>query len=108
MYIIAFDHCLVIVYGLERLKNKIEYTDIAFNLMPEYFTLEELQQVYEIILNKKLIIPDFRRRIKDKVEINDKIKRIGGHRPSILYKYKKRKIATEKIYSKGIEKIYRK
>lgn len=86
---IAFDHPLVIVYGLKRLKNKIEYTDIAFNLMPEYFTLGELQQVYEIILNKKLIIPDFRRKIKDKVVKTDKIKRVGGHRPSVLYKYKK-------------------
>ncbi len=85
---IAFDHCLVIVYGLKRLKNKIEYTDIVFNLMPEYFTLGELQQVYEIILNKKLIIPDFRRKIKDKVVKTDKIKRVGGHRPSVLYKYK--------------------
>ena len=86
---IAFDHCLVIIQGLERLKNKIEYTDIVFNLMPEYFTLGELQQVYELILNKKLIVPDFRRKIKDKVIKTDKIKRIGGHRPSILYKYKK-------------------
>ena len=86
---IAFDHCLVIAYGLERLKNKIEYTDIIFNLMPEYFTLGELQQVYELILNKKLIVPDFRRKIKDKVVKTDRVKRIGGHRPSILYKYKK-------------------
>ena len=85
---LAFDHPLVIVTGLERLKNKIEYTDIAFNLMPKYFTLSELQQVYETILNKKLIIPDFRRKIKDKVIKTDKLERIGGHRPSSLYKYK--------------------
>ena len=85
---LAFDHPLVIVTGLERLKNKIEYTDIAFNLMPKYFTLSELQQVYEIILNKKLIIPDFRRKIKDKVIKTDNIERVGGHRPSSLYKYK--------------------
>ncbi len=56
--------------------------------MPEYFTLGELQQVYEIILNKKLIIPDFRRKIKDKIIKTEKVKRIGGHRPSTLYKYK--------------------
>ena len=46
---LAFDHPLVIISGLERLKNKIEYTDIVFNMMPEYFTLGELQQVYEVI-----------------------------------------------------------
>ena len=87
---IAFDHPLVIITGIERLKNKIEYTDIAFNLMPEYFTLGELQQVYETILGRKLIIPDFRRKIKDKVIQTDKVQRIGGHRPSVLYTYKRK------------------
>lgn len=43
---IAFDHALVILTGYDRLKNKIEYTDIVFNMMPKYFTLGELQQVY--------------------------------------------------------------
>jgi len=52
---IAFDHPLVITSGYFRLKNKIEYTDIVFNMMPEYFTLGELQQVYEVILGKKII-----------------------------------------------------
>ena len=49
---IAFDHPLVILAGLERLKNKLEYTDIVFNMMPEYLTLGELQKVYEVILCK--------------------------------------------------------
>ena len=88
---IAFDHPLVIVSGIERLKNKLEYTDIVFNMMPEYFTLGELQQVYEVILNKKLIIPDFRRKIESKVEKTDKVRKGKGHRPSILYKYKGKK-----------------
>ena len=88
---VAFDHPLVIITGIERLKNKISYTDIVFNMMPEYFTLGELQQVYEVILNKKLLDPAFRRIIADKVEKTDKIKTGGGHRPSALFKYKKRK-----------------
>ena len=86
---IAFDHPLVIVSGIERLKNKIEYTDIVFNMMPEYFTLGELQQVYELILNKKLLDPAFRRIISSKVVKTDKIKTGEGHRPSYLFKYKK-------------------
>lgn len=86
---IAFDHPLVIVSGIERLKNKIEYTDIVFNMMPEYFTLGELQQVYEVILNKKLLDPAFRRIISSKVIKTDKIKTGEGHRPSYLFKYKK-------------------
>lgn len=88
---IAFDHPLVIVSGIERLKNKLEYTDIVFNMMPEYFTLGELQQVYEVILNKKLIIPDFRRKIESKVEKTDQVRKGKGHRPSVLYKYKGKK-----------------
>lgn len=84
---IAFDHPLVILSGIERLKNKIEYTDIVFNMMPEYFTLGELQQVYEVILDKKLLDPAFRRIIMNKVEKTNKIKTGGGHRPSVMYKY---------------------
>lgn len=86
---IAFDHPLVIVSGISRLKNKLEYTDIVFNMMPEYFTLGELQQVYEVILGKKLLDPAFRRIIANKVEKTDKMKTGGGHRPSALFRYKK-------------------
>jgi len=86
---LAFDNPLVILAGLERLKNKLEYTDIVFNMMPELFTLGELQQVYEVILGKKLLDPAFRRIIADKVEKTDKMRTGGGHRPSVLYKYKK-------------------
>lgn len=86
---LAFDHAKIIVAGIARLKNKISYTDIVFNMMPEYFTLGELQQVYEVILGKKLLDPAFRRIIADKVEKTTKMKSGGGHRPSVLFKYKK-------------------
>lgn len=85
---VAFDHALIIYTGIERLKNKISYTDIAFNLMPEYFTLGDLQQVYEVILNKELLDPAFRRIIANKVVKTDKVKKGEGHRPSVLFKYK--------------------
>ncbi len=85
---IAFDHTIVILSGLERLKNKIEYTDVVFNMMPELFTLGELQQVYEVILNKKLLDPAFRRIISNKVVKTNKLKTGEGHRPSYLFKYK--------------------
>ena len=88
---LAFDHAKVIVSGISRLKNKVSYTDIVFNMMPEDFTLGELQQVYEVILDKKLLDPAFRRIIKDKVVKTDKVKTGGGHRPSILFQYKKNK-----------------
>ena len=85
---IAFDHTIVILSGLERLKNKVEYTDVVFNMMPELFTLGELQQVYEVILNKKLLDPAFRRIISNKVIKTNKLKTGEGHRPSYLFKYK--------------------
>lgn len=85
---LAFDHARVIVSGISRLKNKVGYTDIVFNMMPKYFTLGELQQVYEVILGKELLDPAFRRIIKDKVEKTDKMQTGGGHRPSALFQYK--------------------
>lgn len=86
---LAFDHDRVILAGIERIKNKINYTDIVFNMMPEYFTLGELQQVYEVILNKKLLDPAFRRIIANKVEKTERMKTGEGHRPSCLFRYKK-------------------
>lgn len=83
----AFDHGLIIYYGLERLRNKIEYTDIAFNLMPELFSLTELQQVYEVILNQELLKANFRRKIAHMVVETDHIKRDAGHRPSQLFRF---------------------
>ena len=85
---LAFDHARVIVAGISRLKNKIEYTDIVFNMMPKYFSLGELQQVYEVILGKTLLAPAFRRIIAGKVEKTDKVRTGGGHRPSQLFQYK--------------------
>lgn len=84
---IAFDHGLIIHYAIERLRNKIEYSDIAFNLMPELFTLTQLQQVYEIILGTKLLKANFRRKIADKVIETDSYTRDAGHRPSKLYRF---------------------
>lgn len=85
---LAFDHGLIISKGIDTLKNKAENTDIIFNLMPELFTIGELKQVYELLLNKKLINSAFRRIIAKKIEPTEKIIKNGGFRPSILYKYK--------------------
>lgn len=84
---IAFDHAKIIEYGIQRLRNKIEYTDIAFNLMPERFTLTKLQQVYEVILDTELLKANFRRKIADMVVETDEYTRDAGHRPSKLFKF---------------------
>lgn len=84
---LAFDHGKIIEYGLFRIRNKLEYTDIAFSLLPDEFTMAELQQVYEVILDKKLTKANFQRKIKDKVECLNTYK-TGGFRPAMLYKYR--------------------
>lgn len=84
---IAFDHAKNIIYALDRLKNKVEYTDIAFSLMGEYFTLTNLQKCYEILLDKPLLAANFRRKISHMVSETDKITSGAGHRPSKLYKF---------------------
>ena len=84
---LAFDHPRIITAGIERLRNKLNYTDVVFNMMPKYFTLKELQQVYEIIIGKKLLDPAFRRIIKNKVIKTDQMKTGEGHRPSVMFSY---------------------
>ncbi|MGL4656075.1 MAG: NUDIX hydrolase [Sarcina sp.] len=85
---LAFDHLKIIDYALERMKNKAQYTAIAFSLLPELFTLTELQQVYEILLGRELIKSNFRRWVNKIVEETDKTKKEGAHRPSRLFKLK--------------------
>ncbi len=85
---IAFDHAKIITYAVLRLRGKVQYTDIALNLMPEYFTLTQLQQVYEIILGKPLIKAPFRRKYCMLAEPTDKQTADAGHRPSQLFRKK--------------------
>lgn len=82
---LAFDHSRIIAYGLERLRGKLQYTDLALHLMPEYFTLTQLQQVYEVILDKELPTAAFRRKTSAIVRETQQFTEKEGHRPSRLY-----------------------
>ena len=84
---IAFDHAKIIISALTRLKNKVEYTDIAFNLMPELFTLTELQKVYSILLDKELLAAQFRRKINNMVIETNETTKGGGQRPAKLFRF---------------------
>lgn len=84
-YGIAFDHAKIITVAMERLRGKVEYTDIALNLMPSCFTLTELQKVYEIILDTKLLTANFRRKVKHLVRETNQYTEGAGHRPSKLF-----------------------
>lgn len=83
---LAFDHARIIACAIERLRGKIEYTDIALHLMPPCFTLTELQQVYEVIWDKELLKAAFRRKIAPLVRETDKFTGDKAHRPSRLYR----------------------
>ncbi|MDQ0061488.1 NUDIX hydrolase [Paenibacillus harenae] len=83
---LAFDHAKIIACAIERLRGKVNYTDIALHLMPRLFTLTELQQVYEVILDKELLKAAFRRKVAELVEETDHYTENAGHRPSRLYR----------------------
>lgn len=85
---LAFDHAEVLLEGLMRLRNKVKYTGVAFNLVPKKFTLPDLQRVYEIILGKPMYKKSFRREIVKKIEpCNEKGTSIVGRKSSNLYVY---------------------
>ena len=83
---LAFDHIDEVYCALERLKNKVEYTPIAFSLLPKYFTLREAQKLYEAILHltKPLSRANFRRKIK-KMVIETDIEKTTTGRPAACY-----------------------
>ncbi|MGB8348733.1 MAG: NUDIX domain-containing protein [Ktedonobacteraceae bacterium] len=86
---LAFDHGDILDYTLNRLRGKLSYTTIAFNLLPEQFTLRELQRVYEIILHKKLDKRNFRKKVLATGILEDTgaKKMEGTHRPARLYRF---------------------
>lgn len=84
---IAFDHAKIIYMAITRLRNKVEYTDIVFNLMPTLFTLTELQKVYSILLDKELFATQFRRKVLPMVVETNKTTKGGGQRPAKLYMF---------------------
>lgn len=98
---LAFDHKQILDYALERLQNKLEYTTVGFQLLPEKFTLPELQEVYEAILGKKLDKRNFRRKI-DLLKILKPLQeyRHTGKKPARLYRFVAAKF--EKLKDKGI------
>ena len=85
---LTFDHDIILYKALMELRNKVNNTDIVFNLMPELFTVGELKQVYELLLGKKLVNSAFRRWINDRIEFSGQYVSTGGHRPSELCRYK--------------------
>lgn len=94
---LAFDHAEITEYALRRLRYKLEYTAVGFQLLPDRFTLTELQQTYEIILGEELDKRNFRRRILEAGVIEaTRHKRSGEGRPAQLYRYRDDAVAEVK------------
>ena len=87
--LLMFDHAEILQCGLDYLKYKVRHEPIGFSLLPEKFTLLELQETYEVILNKSLDKPNFRRKIqKMNLLINCKEKQTKvAHRAATLYRF---------------------
>lgn len=96
---LAYDHREMVHYALERLRAKIRYTNIAQYLLPEEFTLTELQSVYEIILGERLDKRNFRKKVLAAHTLKDmKItKKQGVMRPAALYRFASSKLALADI-----------
>jgi len=86
---IAFDHAQIVAYACERLRNKISYTNAIFALLPDYFTLSQLQQAYEAILARPLDKRNFRKKIMSLAMIAEtpQMYRDDAHRPARLYRF---------------------
>ena len=89
---LAFDHGTIVACALARLRAKLGYTSVAYALLPEEFTLTELQRVYEIILGRALDKRNFRKKMLATgiLEATPRQKREGAHRPAQLYRFTKR------------------
>lgn len=86
---LIFDHTDILKSGLSYLRYKVRHEPIGFSLLPEKFTLLELQEIYESILNKSLDKPNFRRKFqKMNLLINCKEKQTNvAHRAATLYRF---------------------
>jgi 8-oxo-dGTP diphosphatase len=79
----------VLAYALERLRNKLQYANVAYSLLPERFTLTQLQRVYETILGRALDKRNFRKRMLslEIIQATDERQAEGAGRPALLYRF---------------------
>ena len=85
---LAFDHDRILARALERLRTKTEYSTLPLRFLPENFTLSEVQQVYETLLERTLDKRNFRRKMRalDALHETGGSKREGAHRPARLFR----------------------
>lgn len=89
---LAFDHAEILGTAVKRVRGKLDYTPIGFQLLPERFTLAELQRVHETILGRPLNKDSFRRRMlaSGQLEATGAQREGVDHRPPELYRFARR------------------
>lgn len=89
-----FDHKNVIEYAIKRLKRKLEYTNLAQYILPEKFTLTQLQNVYKIVLNQEFDVRNFRKKINKLwiLEETWEMEVWNKYRPAKLFKFSNKDI----------------
>ncbi len=88
---LAFDHKEIIKYAIERLRERLEYSPVAFQLLPDRFTLTQLQKTYEMIMDKEIDKRNFRKKLLSSgilTELEEMTKE-GSKRPARLYSFNK-------------------
>ena len=86
---LAFDHNEIVKYAMQRLRSKLEYTNAVMSLLPQQFTLSELQGTYEAILDRPLDKRNFQKKFMslDLIEPTDDMRTGAKHRPARLYRF---------------------
>ena len=84
---LAFDHNAIIEYALWRLRTKLEYSRIALAFLGETFTLTDLREVHEAVLQRPLDPANFRRQVEGSLVPTGSVVTGGRHRPPRLYRY---------------------
>src|SRR5688500_16352073 len=90
---LAFDHAAILQVALERLRGKLRYQPIGFELLPKKFTLSQLQHLYELVLERELDKRNFRKRVlaMDLLIETDEVQQDVAHRAARLYRFDERK-----------------
>jgi 8-oxo-dGTP diphosphatase len=89
---LAYDHDAVAAAAVERLRAKLAYTNLVYGLLPAAFTLGELQEIYQIILGRRLDRRNFRKKILASGLLRQlRRQRRGPHRPAALYRFARRR-----------------
>lgn len=90
---LAFDHTEIFNTGFSKIRRRLNYQPIAFDLLPEKFTLTQLQGLYEAILNKKLDKRNFRKKMLSYGFLKELVEKQKGvsYRAAKLYKFDRRK-----------------